>query len=118
MNGLARRQVPRCDHNVLAEFCHGAGMLPRVADLFQPVQDVRGKASFTIRGSIENQVAVSAIQRLKPLVHHSCHVLEMSSRVYEIRERFRLDQAIASALRSPSLSIEFLSSTLVSRAME
>jgi len=23
MNGLARRQVPRRDHNVFAEFCHG-----------------------------------------------------------------------------------------------
>src|SRR6266853_2439002 len=67
-NGLALRQVPCRDYNVLAESCHGAGMLPRFADLFQSAHNVRSQASFTGWGSIQNQVTVSAIQRLKPLV--------------------------------------------------
>src|SRR5579859_2848669 len=81
MNGLARRQVPRRDHNVLAEFWHGAGMLPRLADLFEAAYNVRREASFTGRGSIQNQVAMSAIQRLKPLFHDGRYRLEVSSRV-------------------------------------
>src|SRR5713226_8862391 len=56
-------------------------MLPRLADLFQPAHNVRREASLTGRGSIQNQVAVSAIQRLKPLVHHGRHGLESSIRV-------------------------------------
>src|SRR6266403_1976271 len=56
-------------------------MLPRLADLFQAAHNVWRKASFTGRGSIQNQVAVSAIQRLKPLLHHGRHRLEMSIRV-------------------------------------
>src|SRR5260370_16468588 len=56
-------------------------MLPRLADRFQPAHSVGRKASFTGRGSIQNQVAVSSIQRVKPLVHNGRHGLEMSIRV-------------------------------------
>src|SRR6266478_4709706 len=56
-------------------------MLPRLADLFQAAHNVGRKASFTRRGSIQNQVAVSSIQRVKPLVHNGRHGLEMSIRV-------------------------------------
>src|SRR6266481_3260815 len=56
-------------------------MLPRLADLFQAAHNVGRKASFTGRGSIQNQVAVSSIQRVKPLFHNGRHGLEMSIRV-------------------------------------
>jgi hypothetical protein len=56
----------------------GPGMLPSLPNLFQPAHNIGGQASLAIRGSIQNQIAVSTIQRLKPLVHQSRHCLEMS----------------------------------------
>src|SRR5689334_4901496 len=81
VNGLTSRQISRRNHNVLAEFCHGAGMLPCLADLFQPAHKIRREPSFAIRWSIQNQVAVSEIQWPKPHVNDSLHRLERSIRV-------------------------------------
>src|SRR5580698_387220 len=53
-------------------------MLPSLPNLFQPAHNIGRQAYLTIRRSIQNQIAMSAIQRLKPLVHHSCHRLEMA----------------------------------------
>src|SRR5579862_77608 len=36
MNGLARRQVPRRNHNVFAELLHRPGGLPGLSDLLEP----------------------------------------------------------------------------------
>src|SRR5260370_16431313 len=36
MDGLVRRQVPRCDPNVLPEFSHRAAILPPLSDPFPP----------------------------------------------------------------------------------
>ena len=81
MNGLAGRQVTRRDDNVLAELCHGARMFPCLADVFEPAHHVGRKSSFPGRGSIEDQVAMPAIERLKPLVHHGRHGLKLAIRV-------------------------------------
>src|SRR5579863_3792996 len=68
MNGLARSQIPRRDHDMLAEFFHGAGMLPCLPNFFQTAHNVRREPSFAVRGSIQNHVAMSAIEWLEPLV--------------------------------------------------
>src|ERR1700690_167391 len=75
MNGLTCRQIARRDDGMLAELRHGPGMLPCLTNLFQAAHNVWCEPPFAIRGSIQNQVAVSAIQRLEPLVDDSLHWL-------------------------------------------
>ena len=64
MNGLARRQVPRRDHNALAEFCHGACFhaLPT-----QTAHNVRREAS----GPQFSRQLINAFARPHPLHGHS-----------------------------------------------
>ena len=40
MNGFARSQILRSDHDMLAELCHRPGMLPSLANLLQPAHNV------------------------------------------------------------------------------
>ena len=75
MNGLTRRQIARRDHDMLAELRHVPRMLPCLTNLFQAAHNVWREPPFSVRGSIQNQVAVSAIQRLEPLVDDSLHWL-------------------------------------------
>src|SRR5216683_1218183 len=88
MNGLTRRQIARRDHDMLAELRHGPRMLPCLTNLFQAAHNVWREPSFSVRGSIQNQVAVSTIQRLEPLVYDSLHWLERSIGVLLLPEPF------------------------------
>src|SRR6266403_1077906 len=78
MNGLTRRQIACRDHDMLAELRHGPRMLPCVTNLLQAAHNVWREPSFAVRGSIQNQVAVSAIQRFEPVVNDSLHWLQRS----------------------------------------
>src|SRR5258708_11034739 len=81
MNGLAPRQISRRDHDVLAKLCHGSRLRRCPPNLLQAAHKLRREPSFAVRWSIDNQVAVSAIQWPKPLVNTSLYRLESSIRV-------------------------------------
>src|SRR5277367_2648520 len=63
-------------------------MSPCLANLFQTAHDIGREAPFTRRRRIQNQVALFAIQRFKPLIYDGRHRFEMSIRVSLLPEPF------------------------------
>ena len=86
MNWLAPGQISRRDHDVPAKLCHGSRMRPCPPNLLQAAHKIRREPPFAVRWSIENEVAVSEIQRTKPLVNNSLYRLERSIGVSSLPE--------------------------------
>src|ERR1700737_3098449 len=69
-NLFPSRKIPARYHHMFANLFDRSGMVPRSPNLRQAAHYIGSKAPVSIGGSVQNQIAVSGVERDQPVVNY------------------------------------------------
>ena len=85
-NGFSSRKIPARDHHMFANLFGRSGMFPRSPNLRQAAHHIGSEAPFSSRRSVQNQIAVSGVERDEPVVNYRFDRLQPSTLVRSFPE--------------------------------